>query len=69
MLKLQHNLQSSAPLANAHCSTVQNKFHKYTRAQNVCPGWPVYEHKMAIKVINVGSDTFGNPIFQKGLQN
>ena len=21
------------------------------------------------KVINVGSDTFGNPIFQKGLQN
>ena len=22
-----------------------------------------------IKVINVGSDTFGNPIFQKGLQN
>ena len=23
----------------------------------------------AIKVINVGSDTFGKPIFQKGLQN
>ena len=25
--------------------------------------------KLFIKVINVGSDTFGNPIFQKGLQN
>ena len=24
---------------------------------------------MLIKVINLGSDTFGNPIFQKGLQN
>ena len=24
---------------------------------------------MGGKVINVGSDTFGNPIFQKGLQN
>ena len=24
---------------------------------------------MSNKVINVGSDTFGNPIFQKGLQN
>ena len=22
-----------------------------------------------LSVINVGSDTFGNPIFQKGLQN
>ena len=25
--------------------------------------------KLHIKVINVGSDTFGNPIFQKGSQN
>ena len=25
--------------------------------------------ELRIKVINVGSDTFGNPIFQKGLQN
>ena len=24
---------------------------------------------LEFKVINVGSDTFGNPIFQKGLQN
>ena len=26
-------------------------------------------HSMQIRVINLGSDTFGNPIFQKGLQN
>ena len=32
----------------------------YEMAKN--SSWPV-------KVINVGSDTFGNPIFQKGLQN
>ena len=28
-------------------------------------GW---RHTISNKVINVGSDTFGNPIFQKGLQ-
>ena len=31
--------------------------------------YPNLEHTLLIKVINVGSDTFGNPIFQKGLQN
>ena len=29
----------------------------------------VSNSKLYIKVINIGSDTFGNPIFQKGLQN
>ena len=28
-----------------------------------------YETSIQNKVINLGNDTFGNPIFQKGLQN
>ena len=29
----------------------------------------IYRDSLLSKVINLGSDTFGNPIFQKGLQN
>ena len=31
--------------------------------------WTMTIYNLKISVMRVGSDTFGNPIFQKGLQN
>ena len=40
-----------------------------TATEIASPQGKVIKNKVTNKVINVGSDTFGNPIFQKGLQN
>ena len=42
------------------------------RAKNMCFSFKNTDRvgeRGTVKVINVESDTFGNPIFQKGLQN
>ena len=43
---------------------VNSDFTKFQRQKN-----SFWAGAFLIKVINVGSDTFGNPIFPKGLQN
>ena len=54
---------------------IRNNWYKFTFQRRKI--FPARQHHLDVKntcvlftkVINVGSDTFGNPIFQKGLQN
>ena len=57
------------------CPQIAPKIHevekKHTRSDDITPQYPTPGTPLVlqVKVINFGSDTFGNPIFQKGLQN
>ena len=62
MWEKQINDRILNPIKNVFYWGNQNKNHLTQHSYHLIV-WPPN------KVINVGSDTFGNPIFQKGLQN
>ena len=42
---------------------------RYYKLTTLARGYTIYSMGLSVRVVNLGSDTFGNPIFQKVLQN